>query len=847
MKMDDKDVGLLVGGVVALAAIKKLRENVGGIDATNVFSATAGAVADGTTEALGAVWDGMVTGLEFTAVTTALVGGLTIGTKLIQEDYNKRVAIWVSPSVEKDTKPERIEKLASSFSYTNRGWIMKLMKGRVWFRYLIIKNKFGKVSFGWLVPEDVSGRVLNNLREYYPDAAIGIDYDFKIPVFEGGKGGHMKLAVQKNPFTLREKLENNVGSIINALPNESVIDIVFSPPGTQNNPVTKGVKKLFNLPVGKNPAHEVYDVVINIWSKGSPSKITSQLQQHLKGDGNGLIYRSYWLFGEQRSGVGMSYAPPWRRMKMREVELGQLLFHPPIDNKRAMEAIEAVFEKIKPRAKELNRGIRIGFADHEDLLPRKDENGKRPIEKVIDEGRPICLNLETMDRHGIVPGATGAGKGGFIASAFGDGFLEAWALGKLQAGFTLLDPHESAVLVIINRLQELEKKGVPIPWEKVRVYSFDPGCPYPTPLNLLHYSDRYKASNSQKAEEITEIIMKSFGGELSKSKVLLASAIEALLDQGGERTIADIPNILRNVGFLNRAIAKMKNEFVRDEILTPIRDALADPNKGKEPNIDALITRLFPFIGNMDMRKFFCHRHNVIDGHRIIENGEIVLISFKNAPTNMYRLGGSWLANHYYSIFKSRKPYTGKHHYFVADEADLFGDIDVFPKMMKEIRKFHGGLTLLTQDAELLHNDIKNVMKQNLGYMLTLRQNKDNSIKQTIEVMNNLVTDKQIRNLEDNTGILYSLDGKASVMFPPPAYIWNGERQPKSSRGATLADKAANKKFMELIERDCAPVEEEKPAEAIEPEPAQSEVAAATEEKQPVAVGAEAESFGDLD
>lgn len=788
--------------------------------------------------------DAVVTAGQIGAGAALAGGAAYLGYKAIQKRQSDFVAVRVSPSVEHDVTPKQIEKLASAFTYANRGRIMKLIKGRVWFRYLIMKDQRGKISFVWVVPKDRINYVMQFLKEHYPNASIGIDRDFRgIPFLdENGTGGHMMLRYKKHPFGLREKLENNMGSILSIMPKESVVDLRFSPPGSQNDPVTAAMKKLFNRPVNILP-HEIYDVSINVWAKQGATNITRQIQQHLKGLENSLVFKSYWIFNKLRNGTNYITVPPWRTFKMRDIELGQLLFHPPVDHP-VMEHIEAIFEKLKPKASELKKGLRIGFADHDDLLPRRDEKGNRPIEAIIEKGRPIHLNWETLDRHGIVPGATGAGKGGFIASAFGDGFLDGWVDGKVPAGFTLLDPHESAVISILNRLLELERQGKQVPWEKVHCYSFDPASSWPTPLNLLHYSDRYKASNSQKASEVTEIILSSFPGDLIKSKVLIVSAIEALLNVGGH-TIADIPKVFRDLSFLNRMINHMDNEFVRDEILIPIRDELADPN-GKETKIDALLTRLFPFIGHTDMRKSFCHEENVIDGHRIIENGEIVLVSFKNAPDEIFKLGGAWMANHYYTVAKTRKPYTGKHHYFVADEAQLF-EISVFSEMMKELRKFRVGLTLITQDMELLENEIKNVMKQNLGYLLTLRQNKTGSIRQAIEVMNGICTEAQIKGLKDNTGILYSLDGNANVLFPPPAMIWEGKRQPQESAGARKAYAQAEKKMYELIERDCKPEPEPITVKVEQPqEPAKEEVAPTKEEpkKEPVAVG---ESFGELD
>lgn len=747
----------------------------------------------------------------------AAVAGLTYGgLKLAQLKQQQIDCIQVAPSQSRDVSQASIEKLTKSLFYIQRNWMKKLVKGKAWARYLITKDEKGIISFRFLVPSDQTDSYMGVLKEFLPHHSVRIDDEFDgVPFFEQGAGfsGHMMFSRKDGSYGINDSMTNNIGSILHIMPKSSVVDIRFTPTDIKEFREDGGnaLKRLFSKDkrtkvdnmdmseiIRRFRGHSAFEVSINLWSKKGIVDMSRQLEQHTKGVNNSLVLKKHWITKIQ-NGLNYNFILPRRKMIWNDNELAQLLYTPPT-NHPVMEQIETILERLKPQPHELRNGLRIGYADHESLLPKKI-NGERTIESIIEHGRPIHLSWETLDRHGIIPGMTGSGKGGTLGSIT-DGFIEGWVTNQVPAGMTMFDPHESAVLLVVNRLLEQERQGFKVDWDRVRCYSFNPHNEYPTPLNLLHFDESNKESISGKAAEATKIILSAFPGDLSKSAVLLQMAIEALLSDGDEsHTIAQITKVFRDTNFLSTVIDEVDNQFVKDELSELLAEILEKEGKGQKPSsISAIVTRLFPFIGHTDMQRSFAQERNVIDGKRSFDKGEIVLIDFKNAPEDVYKLTTAWVANNYYHTAKAREPYTGKHHYLVVDEAQLFR-IERFADIIKETRKFRFGLWQSTQDVNALDPKTKEALDINCGFQISLRQKGD--VKLAADLMNNVFSEDQIKNLPDNHACLYSIEGSANVVFPPPAFIWEGQRTKQGSAEGKLAYQAAKKKFNELIQRDC--------------------------------------------
>lgn len=805
---DMKEPGAVIGGGFLIAALQRAFADKYP-DATRVVSDTS----DGITQLgndllnLGAsITDYVQLGLECSLGLGLIYSGIKIN-QVINEP--EKSVFQISPSKDQNIDPSKLENLVKGFYYIKNNWINHMKFGRSWMRYLIMKDQKGKISFYLIVPKMKGNRVEAQLRDTFPFATVREEKEFDgVPFFEVGKGhvGFMKL-IRDDGYGLNNRLENNMGSILNQMPKGSVIDIRFSP--TDSKELKKSGRKLIKsinrksreATMDKNEitdrmrGHKAFDVSIILWSKyKSVVDLADQIKQHTSGPNNSLKLMKYWYLPDVlKNPLRYDFtAPPfWTKDTWNDTELSQLFMTPQIDH-HTMEQIEVVVSKLKPKSHELNQGVTIAYADHQDLLTR-DENGQI----IPEQSRPVKLRWETLDRHGLIVGKTGSGKGGIDASMM-DEILLNWVKNPSHAaGFTSCDPHLVGLLVKINRLQALEDQGQKVNWDKVRCYSFDPANQYPTPLNLLHFGN-HKGSYSMKAEEAANIIMSAFPGELTKSEVVLKSALEALLWAGDEHTIGDVKRLFRNEDFLESVIDKIQNVEIKEELMKELEEK---KKNSRSTNLDALVTRLFPFIGHQDMQRSFCQSDNVIDGKRIIENGEIVLINFKSAPAAAFKLATGWLCNHYLNTFLGREPYSGRHHYLQIDEAQEFKGLKAIPQIIQQTRKFRGGIWLMTQDYDEMDKEITKSLKKNCGFFIALRQNEINSDQ--LELMNYRFKADDIKDFKPNTGALYSEDGACNIAYRPPAFIWEGVRTKEGSKESKLAYKRAEEKFNELVQRDC--------------------------------------------
>ncbi|WP_044639725.1 type IV secretory system conjugative DNA transfer family protein [Risungbinella massiliensis] len=752
--------------------------------------------------------------IDFTQAGIALGACAAVGygtTRLVKFILEPELeAIQVSPSLSEEIDPSKVWRFIESLGmYKNNMFTL-----RRWFSWRIVKDKDGKISFYLIVPRKLVSSIQEEMKLAYPGAVLQHIENLEIPFYQQGVGkvGHMMLGNKNPAFGLNTEFNNEIANIVHLMEPETILDIRFSASSSEEIR-EEGRSMILRIRSKKDKLSEdrkdealiteryrgrsAFDVSISLWSRRNISGIATKLSQRTKGM-NYLELHEYSWFPELRSlfthesNMG-KFLPtfvgplPWRRFQLTDKELAQFTLVPPVGHP-AREHIELILPKLKPAAHLFQEGLQIGYVDHPEFLKTTDEQVD------WDKSRPLRLDLTTLDRHGVIPGATGAGKGGFIG-AIGDGMLEGWAKDTMPTGFTLCDPHMSSNLLIINKLLALEEKGIKVDWDRVRCYSFNPKNEHPTPLNILAgtESDTIDAL----VKESSQIITEAFPGELTKSRELLEAALHALLWDSEKRTIAEIPRLFRDDVYIEKAIANIQNPVMKEYFVQEVQEA---KEQGKNQNLSALITRIFPFISQQIMQRSFCQYDNVIDGERIIEKGEIVLLDFNDAPPEMYKLTAGWLVNHYLKTAIRRKPYNGKHHYLILDEAQEFR-IETMAKIVQQTRKFHLGLWLLTQDTNELDPRVKKALETNYGFFLSLRQNQ--GVEQSIKLMNNEFKPEEIKMLPDNHGVLRTVEGSANIAYPPPAFIWQGERTKQGSKEADKAYDAAEQKFFELVKRDC--------------------------------------------
>src|SRR5690606_7353402 len=118
---------------------------------------------------------------------------------------------------------------------------------------------------------------------------------------------------------------------------------------------------------------------------------------------------------------------------------------------------------------------------------------------------------------------------------------------------------------------------------------------------------------------------------------------------------------------------------------------------------------------------FFCRNGNYFEQiPDFLRNGDLVLIDFKGAAKEMYRLCASWLTNMYFHASQDRGT-GGRAHLLIFDEVRKYSDADAFFRINTANRKVNLGLVLMTQEAEALDIKLKDSIKEDAGMILSVR------------------------------------------------------------------------------------------------------------------------------
>src|SRR5690606_3377280 len=423
------------------------------------------------------------------------------------------------------------------------------------------------------------------------------------------------------------------------------------------------------------------------------------------------------------------------------------------------------------------------------------------------KGRIARLNTDTLTNHGLIAGASGGGKGSALMTFLKQDFLSKWIHDQENSmGATICDPHTEDILLILAHLIDREKQGIPVPWERVRLVSFGEigANHYPVAANMLHVADG--TDIDRVAEMCEEVVLNAFdSSSLSQSVANLKRAFQALLITGEQSSLLDIVRLFKhsNDGYRLRQAAlkatKQPNAVIYDAIKT-LHDEIQTTKKDKQVN--AIDTRLAPLLSNKSMQRFFCRNGNYFEQiPDFLSNGDLVLIDFKGAAKEMYRLCASWLTNLYFHASQDRGT-GGRPHLLIFDEVQKFSATEAFFRILTENRKFNLGLILMTQEAEALDIKLKNSIKQNAGMILSVRQSGDGA-KAMAELLGDPFSSDELANLEKGReAAIRSFEGKARLLLDYPAYVWDGKDAARGSAEEREAKEAAKEKMMELLARD---------------------------------------------
>lgn len=736
----------------------------------------------------------------------------------VKNSAKNMVALRVRPSENHEINMQQVQSMVQGFAQPNwSGW-KRVQNGRIWFRWQIVKDDNGRISFYCICPKDIVPTITNLIKLGFAKASVEEDKNYQgLPDFYDpaiGDMGHMTWVTKKQKaLGLRGDLTNSIGDILYQMPNESMIELRFSSRNikalrNQNRKQIKAIKKKegetednYKIKVlsQRYLKRTAFDVNLFLYSNRALKRVANAITQKTKGL-NSLTLKQYKFLEEYRDPYQFNIATPWatRRMLWNDVEMTNLFSMPDLGHP-VMEHIDVALDKLIPKAHELAKGNKLGIVDHDDYIKRKVD-GSIDYEK----SRAIRVTDEVYTVHPIISGKSGSGKGAVLTSMMDD-LLEKWVDDPNHSiGFTLNDPHGLTIYLIINRLQELERKGKKIPWEKVHCFHVG-NEKYPMPLNLL-YKDK-DLSIDDMVEETAQIILQAFdSSNLSASKIVLENGLHALLCDPSEETylISDFSKVFqkdakkKQFPFLLKKVWKhIKNEYIRDWF----QQEVIDPDKPK--SISAVMTRLAPFLNRANMQAMYSHESNAFaDTKKIFDEGHIVLISYQGLPEGhpAYKLTAGWIANRYHNEMKKRNPDDNNRlHLLIFDEAQMF-HVSRFIEIVAQDRKFGFGLMIATQDIDKLHPDLRNALTINCGMMISLNQSKGAKIM--AELMRNKFTPHHLSNLEKMHAAVWSDEGSANMLVPPPAFKMHGQMVPwKDDQGrVTEAHKEVSREAREQFE-----------------------------------------------
>lgn len=710
---------------------------------------------------------------------------------------------------EMDVKPKDVLALSNSLgTLWERKWVKRFLFGRKWLVLRITRDRDGKFAICYHVPVKLAHAVLKRLRNAFPDAVVDFGREeWKSPRSEG-QGGYLKLARSGKGYGLSPNLSDRMGDVLAMMPKESVLQVTFSP--THHKEIAASGKEEVKDIMEKDRkikedlrriqdvseryiGRSAFQVSVFLWAKDHSVRVVAEeIEAQTKGDYARLVYHRIRFGMKGRNPLRWWFVTPlpWWRMTLNDRELAHFLQLPDPEHPGIFEDLDVTVKKVLPKRHELTQGIRIGEVD--------DPSGK---------GRDARLRVETLVNHGIIAGMAGGGKGA-VLNEFVKDFLEGWARNRNWPGLTYCDPHRRGILNILNLCLEMERRlkeeGKTFPWERVLVLRVGPSD-YPPALNLLHIQPGDDIDDV--AGEAVEAIVNAFPGDLSRSRVMLENAVHALLWDDEEHTIRDIEKLfkMREERLRARLRGKVKNPVVRDWLRHDLSEKLS--NGQRNLSVDAIATRINPFLAKRSMQRIFAQPGNVLDVGKILEEGWIVLIDFLGAPDEAFKLTAGWMTNRYFRMAQKRVK-GGRPHLLIFDECQKF-HVPKFTSVLKENRKFHLGLVLMTQEIEKVEKDLLSAAATNAGFVVSVHQSV--GAKPMVSIMRETFTPnhlQRLRRVMNERGevtrleaALWSVDGSSNIVVPPPAFVWNGEPTKLGSPEEKRAMSRAEKKMEELAER----------------------------------------------
>ncbi|MFC7443205.1 hypothetical protein [Laceyella putida] len=669
-----------------------------------------------------------------------IIAGIVATRLMTKSHYRKRAEeqiryLRILPCNDITLDLDKVDELTRTFGGMVRPVRMRLRYGRPWFRLRFALPEGSKeIGIYLAYPGDKENSVKDTLRSVYPSAEL---HDISADQFpgpdKGGSGGHFVFKIGQNQglplASLRQKKQSHLGSILNCLRPGTYLDLQFSPVSwkeveerTEDAVDDLKRKKTKDMDpeersrrvslVQRFTGRELsFHVRLSIWSNSDNAvsvvrSTAESIETAMKYDGAvQFIRHDWWNPLMDHNLVPIPY--PWTIMTWTGDEIANLFHIPPANHYIYQEAkedgpdtrgfivhLENNQRSLKPD--EWNEGVLIGKIHH-------------PLEK-----REVRVHYEQLSKHFILTGASGMGKSSLAVEMI-QSILDEWFENHDEApGFTIIDPAREIIPIIENRLRIAERVGINIPKEKIHHFNLTHDATHVPALNLLHKVEGI--STNQLAEQMTMVLVtdEETDEPLSRSKRLMAMAIQSLLEDTETHTILGIDDIFRNKPFRNKVIQNVKDPYVKRFW------ANVDEAEMKR-EADQVLNRIDHLLQSPTMRRLFCQKKMNLDIAKYMDEGHLVMIDTYGLKDYDITVTVGQLINQYYQV--ARKRATGsKFHLMMVDEAHLV-QIPLLTEILQEDRKYPFGLGLITREIDHFKNEtLMQAIRSNIGMVLSCGQ-----------------------------------------------------------------------------------------------------------------------------
>src|SRR5690606_30300511 len=225
-------------------------------------------------------------------------------TKILQVKNSAKnmVALRVRPSENHEIDMQQVQSMIQGFAQPNWSGLKRLQYGRIWFRWQIVKDDNGCISFYCICPKDIIPTITNLIKLGFAKASVEEDKnyqglpDFYDPVI--GDMGHMTWVTKKQKaLGLKGDLTNSIGDILYQMPNESMIELRFSSRNIKSlrNQSRKQIKKIKEKETETEDNYKIkvlsqrylqrnaFDVNVFVYANRALKRLANAITQNTKG------------------------------------------------------------------------------------------------------------------------------------------------------------------------------------------------------------------------------------------------------------------------------------------------------------------------------------------------------------------------------------------------------------------------------------------------------------------------------------------------------------------------------------------------------------------------------------